>query len=145
MSLQGFNAGPLTYKAGATPIPSNTLVTLTSTEGVVALNMYGGVPVGIADGDIAANAYGNFMPLRGRVQLIAADAIAPGDYIMADDDGLVNSDGAAAETDYAGYDGFSGYSAYSGYSGNTTHTTRCIGIAETGAAQGAPVWVVCPR
>jgi hypothetical protein len=102
MSTQGNQQdSPLTYLNGDTGvIPSNSLVTLTSTPGSVVCCAADGVPVGIADGDIGMGSYGSFKTMQGRVGVHAASlvAIAAGDFCAADDAGCVKQDTGVALT-----------------------------------------------
>lgn len=120
MSLQGFNSGPLTYLAGA-PIATNLLATLTSTAGTAGLCGASGVPCGVADGPIASGAYGNFMPMRGRIQVVSAGSVTAGDFVKAAANGQVAPE-----------------------AGVTTRTAATLGIAETaGETQTNIFWMVC--
>jgi len=120
MSMQGFNAGPLTYKAAA-EVAANLLVTLTSTAGSVDLCGDSGFPVGVSTDLIASGAYGAFQPMRGRILVTASAEIAAGDFVVAAASGQV-----APETEV------------------TTRTAFTIGQAETAAADaGATFWMVC--
>ena len=134
MSLQGFSQeGPLTYKNGDTGvISSNYLATLTSTAGSVVACGVGGVPVGVADGDVAIGDYGTFRPLRGRVQLVATPlfAITAGQFVTTDAGGSVIADTGATGTADA-------------------RTVNTIGQAETAVTgdtgANCNLWVVCPK
>lgn len=119
MSTQGNNPGPLTYKF-ANAVASNLLVTLTGTAGSVDVCGAGGIPVGIADGDVAAGAYGNCIPLKQRVRVICSGAINAGELVKAAAAGQV-----APETSV------------------TTATAFTIGIAETATTtQGDAFYMV---
>ena len=118
MSLQGFNQGPLTYKA-ANAIATNLLVTLTTTAGSVDVCGASGVPVGIADGAVASGAYGNFLPVEGRVQVVSSATIAAGDFVKAAAAGQVAPEATV-----------------------TTRTAATIGQAETAVSGSGTFWMV---
>lgn len=120
MSLQGFNSGPLTYKAGA-PIATNLLVTLTATAGTVGLCGVSGYPIGVADGAVASGASGCFQPMEGRIKVVCSAAVAAGDFVKAAAAGQVAPESSV-----------------------TTRTAATIGQAETGTTNPGDVfWMIC--
>jgi len=119
MSIQGFNDGPLTYKAAA-DIAANLLVTLTSTAGSVDLCGEDGFPVGVSTDAVATGAYGTFQPLRGRILVTAGDTISAGDFLTAGGAGVVIPEDNV-----------------------TARSAMTVGQAETAASLAGTLWMVC--